>query len=66
MALHRWINLDHSKGTQGVRQTRTVDEEAWPHAGQKCDWGPEWEQFVEHNGLKMSNDEFKDQFVLGA
>lgn len=63
MALHRWLNLDHREHTHGVIQTRTVDTEAWPHAGQKCDWGPEWQQFIKNDAFEMSNGDFVGQFV---
>merc|ERR1711998_522005 len=63
MALHRWLNLDHREHTHGVIQTRTVDTEAWPHAGQKCDLGPEWQQFIKNDAFEMSNGDFVGQFV---
>ena len=61
MALHRWINMRHQH--EGVVQTRTVDKEAWPHAGQKCDWGPEWKQFLKNDAFEMANDDFMEQYA---
>ena len=48
MAMHRWLNLDGVRAS-GTVQTRTLDEDPWPHEGQSCDWGPEYEQVAAHD-----------------
>jgi len=54
MSVHRWLQGD---------AVRNLDEDPWPHQNQQCDWGPEWEQFLDSGSsskLMMSTDDYMD------
>lgn len=55
MALERWLTNE---------QSRVLDKEPWPHQGQKCDWGPEWLQYMNNaSELVISNEYYVQHFL---
>ena len=67
MSLHRWMNVDAQDRSDddGAVLTRTLDDEAWPHDGQSCDWGPEWEQFTASGYANtLSNADYVANYLL--
>merc|ERR1711998_585121 len=48
MNLHMWFGRIKTGNSANVRE---VDGQPWPHRDQQCDWGPEWEQWLNNTGL---------------
>jgi len=55
-ALKRWFN----SSSGDVLNTRTVDPMEWPHDGQECGWGPEWDVFIANHSQSLEFGDLVD------
>jgi len=59
--LYRWFNASAATGTEdAITGTRVIDAHEWPHAGQECAWGPEWNAYVTNHSESL---EFGDNHI---